>query len=135
MNDNGYHPVNYRGIEDIFGHMWQHIDGLNIKEYEGYICKDPNNYADDKFVAPYEKLGYVNAKTSDSYIKKLGYDEKYPEVALPIEVEGSSTTGVCDNYWCAEGNKIAYVGGHFNNTWPKAGFFAWYCNNVSSYSY
>lgn len=134
LNDNGYHPVNYRGIEDIFGHMWQHIDGLNIKEYEGYICKDPNNYADDKFVAPYEKLGYVNAKTSDSYIKKLGYDEKYPEVALPIEVEGSSTTGVCDNYWCAEGNKIACVGGYFNGNGAIAGLFCWHCNNASSYS-
>lgn len=69
LNNNNYHPVNYRGIEDIFGHMWQHIDGLNIKDYEGYICKDPNNYTDDKFVAPYEKLGYINANTTDSYIK------------------------------------------------------------------
>lgn len=131
INDS-YHSVNYRGIENIFGHMWQHIDGLNIKDYIAYICKDPASYENDKFDAPYEKIGYVNAETTDSYIKKLGLDEKHPEVALPTEIGASSSTGACDNYWCAEGNRIAYVGGSFYNYWSTAGFFAWYCGNTSS---
>ncbi len=134
LNNNSYHPVNYRGIEDIFGHMWQHIDGLNIKDYQAYICKDPDSYANDTFDAPYEKIGYVNAETTDSYIKELGYDEKHQEVALPVEVAASSSTGACDNYWCAEGNRIAYVGGNFNSNWTKGGFFAWNCHLASSYS-
>ena len=133
INDS-YHSVNYRGIENIFGHMWQHIDGLNIKDYIAYICKDPASYENDKFDAPYEKIGYVNAETTDSYIKKLGLDEKHPEVALPTEIGASSSTGACDNYWCAEGNKIAYVGGYFYHTWSKAGFFAWTCGSTSSNS-
>lgn len=131
INDS-YHSVNYRGIENIFGHMWQHIDGLNIKDYIAYICKDPASYENDKFDAPYEKIGYVNAETTDSYIKKLGLDEKHPEVALPTEIGASSSTGACDNYWCAEGNRIAYVGGSFGNIWSRAGFFAWLCNSTSS---
>lgn len=134
INDS-YHSVNYRGIENIFGHMWQHIDGLNIKDYIAYICKDPASYENDKFDAPYEKIGYVNAETTDSYIKKLGLDEKHPEVALPTEIGASSSTGACDNYWCAEGNRIAYVGGAFSNYWSKAGFFAWYCYSTSSLTY
>lgn len=134
INDS-YHSVNYRGIENIFGHMWQHIDGLNIKDYIAYICKDPASYENDKFDAPYEKIGYVNAETTDSYIKKLGLDEKHPEVALPTEIGASSSTGACDNYWCAEGNRIACVGGNFSNTWSKAGFFAWYCSGTSSHTY
>lgn len=131
INDS-YHSVNYRGIENIFGHMWQHIDGLNIKDYIAYICKDPASYENDKFDAPYEKIGYVNAETTDSYIKKLGLDEKHPEVALPTEIGASSSTGACDNYWCAEGNKIACVGGDFYSHWGKAGFFAWNCYYTSS---
>ena len=131
INDS-YHSVNYRGIENIFGHMWQHIDGLNIKDYIAYICKDPASYENDKFDAPYEKIGYVNAETTDSYIKKLGLDEKHPEVALPTEIGASSSTGACDNYWCAEGNRIAYVGGLFHIYWSKAGFFAWNCYGASS---
>ena len=134
INDS-YHSVNYRGIENIFGHMWQHIDGLNIKDYIAYICKDPASYENDKFDAPYEKIGYVNAETTDSYIKKLGLDEKHPEVALPTEIGASSSTGACDNYWCAEGNKIAYVGGSFGSTWSIAGFFAWICNYTSSLTF
>lgn len=134
INDS-YHSVNYRGIENIFGHMWQHIDGLNIKDYIAYICKDPASYENDKFDAPYEKIGYVNAETTDSYIKKLGLDEKHPEVALPTEIGASSSTGACDNYWCVEGNKIACVGGTFYNAWGKAGFFAWYCYGTSSNTY
>ena len=134
INDS-YHSVNYRGIENIFGHMWQHIDGLNIKDYIAYICKDPASYENDKFDAPYEKIGYVNAETTDSYIKKLGLDEKHPEVALPTEIGASSSTGACDNYWCAEGNRIAYVGGLFGNYWSTAGFFAWTCYNASSGTY
>lgn len=134
INDS-YHSVNYRGIENIFGHMWQHIDGLNIKDYIAYICKDPASYENDKFDAPYEKIGYVNAETTDSYIKKLGLDEKHPEVALPTEIGASSSTGACDNYWCAEGNRIAYVGGTFGSSWSAAGFFAWFCGSTSSNAY
>ncbi len=132
--NNGYHPVNYRGIENFFGNIWQHIDGLNIKDYQAYVCEDPEEYADDKFTAPYEPLGYVNANTTDSYIKELGFDEKHPEIALPTKVGASSSTGYCDNYWCAEGNRIAYFGGHLNSGWAKGGLFALNCSGSSSYS-
>lgn len=134
ISNNSYHSVNYRGIEDIFGNLWQHIDGLNIKDYIAYICKDPDEYTDDKFTSPYEQIGYTNSDTNDSYIKKLGLDEKHPEVALPIECAASSSTGACDNYWSASGNKIAYVGGSFGGNGTKGGFFAWHCSLASSNS-
>lgn len=132
-NDN-YHPMIYRGMENIFGHLWQHIDGLNINEYEAYICRDPASYANDNFEEPYKKLGYVNAKTTDSYIRKLGYDKENPDIALPVEVGGNSSTGACDNYWCNTGKRISYVGGNFRSYGAKAGFFAWVCGNASSSS-
>lgn len=134
LNNNQYHPVSYRGIEDIFGHLFQHVDGINIKDFQAYICKNPSEYANDKFDAPYEKLGYINSETVDSFSKKLGLDEKHPEIALPIEVGASSSTGTTDYYWGATGNKIAYVGGNFNSHGAKAGFFYWSCNAASSYS-
>lgn len=135
LNNNQYHPVSYRGIEDIFGHLFQHVDGINIKDFQAYICKNPSEYANDKFDAPYEKLGYINSETVDSFSKKLGLDEKHPEIALPIEVGASSSTGTTDYYWGATGNKIAYVGGSFNYYGTKAGFFFWFCNSASSASY
>lgn len=134
LNNNQYHPVSYRGIEDIFGHLFQHVDGINIKDFQAYICKNPSEYANDKFDAPYEKLGYINSETVDSFSKKLGLDEKHPEIALPIEVGASSSTGTTDYYWGATGNKIAFVGGYFSNHGTKAGFFYWRCNGASSFS-
>lgn len=134
LNNNQYHPVSYRGIEDIFGHLFQHVDGINIKDFQAYICKNPSEYANDKFDAPYEKLGYINSETVDSFSKKLGLDEKHPEIALPIEVGASSSTGTTDYYWGATGNKIACVGGNFLNHGAIAGFFYWDCYNASSNS-
>lgn len=134
LNNNQYHPVSYRGIEDIFGHLFQHVDGINIKDFQAYICKNPSEYANDKFDAPYEKLGYINSETVDSFSKKLGLDEKHPEIALPIEVGASSSTGTTDYYWGATGNKIAFVGGFFNGSGAVAGFFSWLCRSASSYS-
>lgn len=135
LNNNQYHPVSYRGIEDIFGHLFQHVDGINIKDFQAYICKNPSEYANDKFDAPYEKLGYINSETVDSFSKKLGLDEKHPEIALPIEVGASSSTGTTDYYWGATGNKIASLGGYFRGSGAKAGFFCWYCSLASSGSY
>lgn len=131
VND-GFHSVMYRNIENIFGNLWQHVDGLNIKDYQAYICDDPTQYANDKFTAPYEAIGYVNANTNDRYIKEMGFDEDNPEVMLPTEVGGSSSTYYCDNYWCGAGNKIAYVGGSFLGSGAKHGLFAWNCSNASS---
>lgn len=134
INNNQYHPVSYRGIEDIFGHLLQHIDGINIKNYQAYICKEPSEYTNDKVVEPYEKLGYINSETADSYSKKLGFDEKHPEVALPVEVGASSSTGTTDYYWAQTGDRIAYVGGNFGSNGAKAGLFYWNCYNASSSS-
>lgn len=131
LNNDGRHSMIYRGIENVFSNMFTAIDGLNIKDYVAYICDDPTQYASDKFTAPYKALGYTNLQTSDVYISKLGYDENNPEIALPIEANGSSATGTCDYYWCNTGNKIAFVGGYFNHG-AGGGFFSWSLNHASS---
>lgn len=131
VNDS-YHSVIYRGMENIFSHIWQHIDGINIKDYQAYICYDPTKYANDKFTEQYTPLGYINANESDKYIKEIGYDENNPAIALPTVVGGSSSTSMCDNYWSSAGNKIVSLGGSFNNYWAKAGLFACTCDYTSS---
>ncbi len=133
-NNDGCHSMTYRGIENVFSNMWTAIDGLNIKDYVAYICDDPSQYASDKFAAPYKAIGYTNLETTSVYPSKLGYDENNPEVALPTEANGSSGTGTCDYYWCAEGNRIAFVGGTFH-AGAGDGFFSWALSSGSGYSY
>lgn len=135
VNDS-QHAVIYRGIENIFGNVFNWIDGLNIQEYQAYICRNPEEYISDKFEAPYNKLGYVNCNERDMYIKKLGFDEKNPDIALPIEIGGGagSSSGMCDFYTSSEGNRVARVGGIFYSG-ASAGLWCWSCNFSSATSH
>ena len=135
VNDN-QHAVIYRGIENIFGNVYNWIDGINIKDYQAYICRNPAEYVSDKFEAPYEKLGYVNAETYGEYIKKVGFDEKNPDISLPIETGGGagSSSGMCDTYYSDEGNRVARVGGTFSGG-TSAGLWCWVCTYASTSSY
>lgn len=128
LANDSQHAVIYRGIENIFGNVFNWIDGLNIQNYQAYICRNPKEYISDKFEVPYIKLGYVNCNEKDMYIKKLGFDEKNPDIALPIEIGGGagSSSGMCDFYYSSEGNRVALVGGSFLSG-SAAGLWFWYC--------
>lgn len=132
LANDSQHAVIYRGIENIFGNVFNWIDGLNIQNYQAYICRNPKEYISDKFEVPYIKLGYVNCNEKDMYIKKLGFDEKNPDIALPIEIgEGAgSSSGMCDFYYSSEGNRVALVGGAFYSG-SLAGLWYWYCSDSS----
>ena len=123
--------VIYRGVEDIFGNVWQFVDGININNYQAYINYNPNTYASDVFTGDYQKLGYVNNSTSGSYVTGLGYDPKHPLVALATDVGGSSSTYTTDYYWCANEKRIARVGGGYAGA-ASAGLWCWHCNDDSS---
>ena len=99
----------YRGIEDIYGNIWQFVDGINIKDYKAYISQNSNDYAVDKFDGSYKALGYINLSTTDKYQSAVGYDANNPIIDFPIEGNGASNTYMTDYYWCAEGNRIALV--------------------------
>ena len=136
LANDSQHAVIYRGIENIFGNVFNWIDGLNIQEYQAYICRNPEEYTSDKFDGSYIKLGYMNCQERDMYIKKLGFDEKNPDIALPIEIGGGagSSSGMCDFYYSSEGNRVARVGGYFY-IGALAGLWYWYCDSSSTGSY
>jgi len=120
----------YRGIEDIFGNVWQFVDGINIADYKAYICYDANKYAVDTFSGSYKALGYTNASVN-GFVSKLGYDSANPMVALTTEAVGSSDTNICDYYYQNSGNRIALVGGLWGDS-LRAGLWYWYVDTASS---
>ena len=99
----------YRGIEDIYGALWQFVDGINIKDYKAYISQNSNDYAVDKFDGSYKALGYTNCSTTGQYQSAVGYDANNPIIDFATAVGGASNTYMTDYYWCAEGNRIALV--------------------------
>lgn len=114
--------VSYRGLEDLFGNLWQFLDGINIREREVFLATDAENYADDVFDGVYSSVG-IMPSTSSTYMKK------------PIEntfiggtTGGSSSAGLCDAQWNTTGDKVVLVGGSANNC-LMAGVFAFYALN------
>lgn len=112
INNDGYHSMIYRGIENIFANIWQWVDGINIKDHLAYICKDHSKYASDKFDGDYKPLAYTNCDTNGNP-KKLGLDVDEPFFRFPTEIGGGTSTYMCDYYWQNTGNRVALVGGHF----------------------
>lgn len=109
LNNDGYHAMIYRGVENLFANIWQFVDGINIKDNLAYICKDHSQYASDKFTDPYKPLAYTNCKTNGNP-KTLGLDVDEPFFRFPTEIGGGTSTYMCDYYWQSTGNRVARVG-------------------------
>lgn len=131
IND-GRHSVIYRGKEQPLGNMYKFLSGINIKDYQTYICYEPSQYAPDTFNEHYHKLGYVNPNETEGYTKIMGFDKDNPLIALPTELGAGSTTGYCDYCYSKNaGNRVALVGGNFNSG-GCAGLFYWHFGYSSS---
>lgn len=139
LNSASRNAIIYRGVENIFGNIWKFVDGINIKDYEAYVCYDPSQYVSDKFTEPYKKIGYglfrptegATATYREGYAKSLGYDEENPAIALTTEVGGSDSTYMTDYAYINSGNRIALLGGGWN-TATAAGLWYWSLHATSS---
>ncbi|MDO5792743.1 MAG: hypothetical protein Q4Q00_00955 [Turicibacter sp.] len=132
-NTDGKHPFKYRGIENPWGDIWEWVDGVCIKDHQAYVATNPMNYADDEFVEPYQRVGFMNAETN-GYVKKMGYDYLKPYVALPAITSGAGTTTYySDYYYQNTGNRAPIVGGGWSHG-GSAGVSYWYCHYAWSVS-
>lgn len=136
--DDGKHASSYRGLENVFGNITQLIESINIRNGQVYVCYDPSEYASDKFVSPYEAVGYLNAYNEsgarEDYAKTLGFDANNPLIRFPTEVGGASGTYMTDYYYANTGDKVARVGGNLFHG-LKAGLWYWRLSSASSTSY
>jgi hypothetical protein len=129
-NSSGKFPFVWHGIENLFGSIYQFVDGVNINERQAWVCPDAASYASNLFTAPYEQLNYVNG-TADGYIKEMGYDTAHPYASFPTTVGGSSSTYYGDYYYQSTGQCIAIFGGRWRDG-AGAGLFCWTLGSSSS---
>ena len=124
--------VVYRGIEGIFGNIWEWMDGLN---YNGdtdnyYVCTDPSKYADDTATG-YTKVSFTSP-TSNAYISKEGMDNALPWAMLPSEATGGSeTTFYPDYFYQNSGWRDAIRSGVWSYG-SACGVWILHCRNSSS---
>ena len=109
--------VVWRGIEGLWGNVWEWVDGVNWNGGKYYVCNDPSKYADDT-LPNYIKLSYTGATSwSQSYITQEGLDTgSNPHVMLPSAAgRGSASTYQCDGCWSYTGWRVFACGGGWDN--------------------
>ena len=126
----GTTAVQYRHIENLWGNVFDWVDGVNFSNDTVYICTDPTKYADDT------STGYTNAgtrTTSSGYISALGASTTTPWAIYPSSAGGSETTYIPDYSWYSSGWPVLFAGGCWN-TGLNAGLFCFFGYYGSSYA-
>ena len=91
----------YRGIENLYGNVSEWIDGIsentsNASAVTYWVCDDANNYQSNVFANPYQQVGGQDSQYQSGWVSQLGFDSNNPEVNLPTQFNGSSTSYFCD---------------------------------------
>lgn len=127
--------VSYRGVENPWGNIWKHIQGVNIwgdgtmGGGQPYIA---NNFTfnESKNSDNYEPVGFTLANAS-GYINAMGYgNEEFDWLLMPSEIGGTSALPVGDYTYVTanlNGYRVALLGGVWTYG-TGAGGFSWVCN-------
>lgn len=119
----GKTDIVYRGIEGLWGNIWEFVDGVN---WNGsiYVCNDPSKYADDT-TSNYSLLSYTGATNWNGvYIKEMGVDTTgHSHIMLPVTAASASeSTYICDAIWTTTGWRVCIHGGDWTSL-SRAGLF------------
>lgn len=124
-NTNGYYPMIYRGVENLYGNIWTIMSDVIISDYKAYVCYDCSKFTTTSEAEEYEEASYDLA-TANGYVKELGLDSNNQSVRLPVTTGGGSTTYYCDYFYISAGtNHELLFGGSLSST-AYAGVF---CRN------
>lgn len=124
----GSTAVQYRWIENLWGNVYQWIDGFNANGTTAYYRIDPSRYADDTATG-YNQIGTL---PPNGWIKDLTVTDN--GLLIPKTVGGSETTFIPDYANSSSGWLVLLVGGGWISG-SDAGLLYFSANNSSSYSY
>ena len=132
LNNDGKHSMIYRGIENIYGNIWQLVDGINFKNNYAYINYNPKTYKEDIFDGDYYQIGYINATGNTNanaypigFVTELGYDNTHSLIMFPTAINGKDGTYIPDYYYPSNGkSRISVVGGGWGAN-KEVGLWQW----------
>ena len=132
--------VTYRGVENPWGNIRRHIQGINIWSDgsmgggQPYVAND-FTFNEAKHSDNYEPVGFTIANSS-GWINSMGYgSEEYDWLFIPSETGGSVELPVGDYLYKTtklNGYKIAVLGGAWYHGGIAGVFFLDCTNNVST---
>ncbi|MGI6533891.1 MAG: hypothetical protein ACOX23_04665 [Peptococcia bacterium] len=100
--------INYRGLEDLWGNVWEFVDGINIKaDHRPYVAD--HGFASDVFDEPYTDAGF-DLPSVNGYVSNFACSAGADWLLMPSAV-GADSGYIPDYYYQATGNRVALVGG------------------------
>ena len=127
----GKTSVSYRGVENPWGNISKHINGINVwgdgsmGGGQPYIADD-FNFSESKKTDNYKPVGFTLPNKS-GYISALGYgSEEYDWLLIPSEVGGTSVLPVGDFIYTTSnlnGYRIIQLGGGWRSGDYAGGFY------------
>lgn len=137
----GLVSITYRGVENLWGNIWNWIDGINIwgdgtkKGGIPYIT-DKLSFEENTKIG-YNSTGFTTSGTN-GYISAMGYgNPDYDWIFFASETTGNSTIPVGDYQYYSpnlNGYRVARLGGSWDSA-LGAGLFYWCLADSSSYRY
>lgn len=143
-NTNGKYNCVYRGKETPYGNAFEQIADVLISRqgagtaedpytYDVHFLPNPTQYLAGAITDDYIKLNFTVPGT-DGYVKKLGYDSRFPWLRIPCEVGASTTTYYSDFYYYPRSAVCAARVGGYWSSGSNVGPCYWYCYGAPSYS-
>lgn len=123
----GSTAVQYRWIENLWGNVYQWIDGFNANGTTAYYRIDPSRYADDTATG----YNHIGTLPPNGWIKDLTVTDN--GLLIPKTVGGSETTFIPDYAGSSSGWLVLYVGGNWSSG-SVAGLLCFYADGTSSVS-
>ncbi|MGI6605705.1 MAG: Ig-like domain-containing protein [Peptococcia bacterium] len=131
--------VSYRGLEDLWGNVWEFVDGINIKnrfadnieeiERQPYVAD--HGFVSNKFSEPYKASGII-LPSGKGYVRDFACSGDADWLLMPSAAGGtgtSSSTYIPDyfyqNWNGSTSDKVALVGGRWRDGGSPAGLFDW----------
>jgi hypothetical protein len=104
----------YRGIENVFGHIWKFVDGINFDSYDIYLCDNPDNFVDDSSTNYTQAIDLygdnIVIPSGEGYQKNL-----WAGSLLPKSIGGSSITFITDYLYAVNsGWRVLLAGGNLS---------------------
>jgi hypothetical protein len=117
--------VTYRGVENVWGNIWKHINGINIhgdgSQAGGqlFVNSTLSGFNEQTMSSPYVAVAVTMPK-ENGYIKYFGFDSAFDWLMIPSKVGGEADSAKPIGDYCyitqnLNGYRIAPSGGGWRN--------------------
>lgn len=117
--------LKYRGIENLYGHIWKFVDGYKVNNNIPYLCNNFANFSDAESTANYTNPTDVNgaAITMHNANGYQGTLELTGRAFMPASITGGAADKkITDYYYQDSGWRVVSSGGYAYNTASDGAF-------------